>query len=68
MAAEPILKTPAEWARERNATVVNPDGWTSGTRNDGPRDFTEPITASEFDRRCFASTVDYHHPRPAQER
>ncbi|PRY35370.1 hypothetical protein [Umezawaea tangerina] len=59
------LKTPAEWAEVHNATVTKPDGWTNGTRTDGPRGFDEPITGAEFARRCFASTVDHHHPRPA---
>ena len=47
------LKTPDEWCAELGARVVDPDGWRDGTR-----DWSEPITREEFDRRLRICTVD----------
>lgn len=40
-----IKKTPAEWCRENNVHMKDPDAW----RNEG-KSWTESITYAEFER------------------
>jgi len=58
----PVLKTPREWEQIKGIRVADPDGWRSFSQL-GPKDFGEPLTEEEFDRRVATSTVD-HRPPP----
>ena len=49
-----LTKIPAEWARDFNLTIKDPDGW----RVDG-QDFNEPITLAEFNDRAMLSTLEF---------
>jgi len=58
----PVLKAPREWEQIKGIRVADPDGWRSFSGL-GPKDFGEPLTEEEFDRRVATSTVD-HRPAP----
>ena len=46
------LKTPAEWQQIKEVTIYDADGWRYDNKN-----FDEPITSEEFDKRAVESTV-----------
>ncbi len=48
------LMTPQEWCDNLGATVLDADGWR---QNDG-RQWDDPITREEFDRRLLRCTID----------
>jgi hypothetical protein len=49
------LRTPEWWCDKYDLRVYDPDGWRSAT---DPRDWDQPITLAEFERRTRTSTVD----------
>lgn len=52
MSTENELKTPTEWCRLEGVEILDADGW----RGPDSRDFTDPITRSEFRARLATCT------------
>lgn len=48
------LKTPDVWCQELGARIVDHDGW----RGDPSRNWHDPISRAEFDRRLMRCTID----------
>ena len=48
------IKTPDEWCAELGARVMDADGW----RGSSGRDWSDPISREEFDRRLMTCTID----------
>lgn len=55
-----VVRTPAVWETRKGICILDPDGWRQSSAL-GPKDFSEPITEDEFDRRAASSTVN-HRP------
>lgn len=55
MAAELILKTPAEWAAELGVEIRDPDGWRTGSKL-GAKSWDEPLSEDEFRQRLAGCT------------
>lgn len=51
-----IVKTPDEWCREFDVTIMDPDGWRPGCSL-GYKQYSEPITKNEFRHRMYESTA-----------
>lgn len=51
------LKTPEEWSEIRNVTILDPDGWRFTFNGLEAKDFLEPITLDEFNKRMGQSTI-----------
>jgi hypothetical protein len=49
---------PEEWCRAYGVSVLDPDGW----RGQDARDWDDPITLLEFERRALLSTADLVNP------
>lgn len=58
---EEIKKTSAEWGKESDYKVLDPDGWD---RANYDYSFNkELVTKVEFERRLFRSTITLNYPR-----
>jgi hypothetical protein len=55
------LKTPAEWAKQKNLIILDHDGWRTGFTANGEKwrskDFGDPISEYEFTTRVSISTI-----------
>jgi hypothetical protein len=48
-----VVQKPSEWAKEQRIVIIDPDGW----RGKDGRDFEDPISEAEFERRKMISTI-----------
>ena len=62
-----VLQKPSEWAKKLGIVILDPDGW----RGKDGRDFEDPISEAEFERRKVISTImqnNYVHLRETGEK
>lgn len=51
-------QTPDEWCREKNVTVMDPDGWRSGfSKRSKAKSWSKKISEKEFNARVCRSTI-----------
>lgn len=53
-----MLQKPEQWAKEKDFTILDPDGWRKNSLL-GQKDFEEEISEEEFDQRLLESTVQF---------